>query len=158
MGVAYRECCRQLYRGVHSFRRRLGGDGIEGLLAGLSRPIRSMPTGAAAAVFAHAPARYQPDAVIATGRTAHSKAKYKHVDKLFKATIDWVLIEQHRAELMQRYRFRQARSRRCCCCAGSPESRKNRLYRRARSAPLLGVLVFSQKGLNREAMQMERST
>ena len=30
-----------------------------------------------------------------------SKAKYKHIDKLFMATIDWVLIEQHRQELMQ---------------------------------------------------------
>jgi len=63
-----------------------------------------------------------------------SKAKYKHIDKLFTATIDWVLIEQHWQELMQVALSIQAGS------ISSPlllrrlgsESRKNRLYLAAR--------------------------
>ncbi|ARM04497.1 Tn3 family transposase [Burkholderia pseudomallei] len=63
-----------------------------------------------------------------------SKAKYQHIDKLFTATIDWTLIEQHWQELMQVALSIQAGT------ISSPlllrrlgsESRKNRLYLAAR--------------------------
>jgi TnpA family transposase len=64
----------------------------------------------------------------------HSDAKYKHIDRLFTATIDWVLIERHWQELMQVALSIQAGT------ISSPlllrrlgsESRKNRLYLAAR--------------------------
>nr|WP_231935961.1 transposase [Burkholderia sp. Bp7605] len=63
-----------------------------------------------------------------------SKSRYKHIDKLFTATIDWTLIEQHWQELMQVALSIQAGT------ISSPlllrrlgsESRKNRLYLAAR--------------------------
>jgi TnpA family transposase len=64
-----------------------------------------------------------------------STARFKHIDKLFTATIDWVLIEQHWQELMQVALSIQAGT------MSSPllllrrlgsESRKNRLYLAAR--------------------------
>ncbi|WP_321897141.1 Tn3 family transposase [Burkholderia cepacia] len=62
------------------------------------------------------------------------KAKYKHIDKLFTGTVDWVLIEQHWQELMQVALSIQAGT------ISSPmllrrlgsESRRNRLYLAAR--------------------------
>lgn len=63
-----------------------------------------------------------------------SKTKYKHIDKLFTASIDWELIERHWKELMQVALSIQAGT------ISSPlllrrlgsESRKNRLYLAAR--------------------------
>lgn len=63
-----------------------------------------------------------------------SKVKYSHIDKLFTATIDWALIEQHWQELMQVALSIQAGT------ISSPlllrrlgsESRRNRLYLAAR--------------------------
>ena len=65
---------------------------------------------------------------------SHSDAKYKHIDRLFTATIDWVLIERHWQELMQVALSVQAGT------ISSPpllrrlgsESRKTRLYLAAR--------------------------
>ncbi|SDR61289.1 Tn3 family transposase [Paraburkholderia tuberum] len=73
-----------------------------------------------------------------------SKAKYKHIDKLFTATIDWVLIEQHWQELMQVALSIQAGT------ISSPlllrrlgsESRKNRLYLAARELGNVVRTVF----------------
>ncbi|KND57946.1 Mobile element protein [Candidatus Burkholderia verschuerenii] len=64
----------------------------------------------------------------------NSKTKYKHIDKLFTGSIDWVLIERHWQELMQVALSIQAGT------ISSPlllrrlgsESRKNRLYLAAR--------------------------
>lgn len=63
-----------------------------------------------------------------------NKTKYQHIDKLFTATIDWTLIEQHWQELMQVALSIQAGT------ISSPlllrrlgsESHKNRLYLAAR--------------------------
>ncbi|MGF6472239.1 TnpA family transposase [Paraburkholderia youngii] len=73
-----------------------------------------------------------------------SKAKYMHIDKLFTATIDWVLIEQHWQELMQVALSIQAGT------ISSPlllrrlgsESRKNRLYLAARELGNVVRTVF----------------
>ncbi|CAJ2881670.1 transposase [Burkholderia pseudomallei] len=73
-----------------------------------------------------------------------SKAKYKHIDKLFTATIDWGLIEQHWQELMQVALSIQAGT------ISSPlllrrlgsESRKNRLYLAARELGNVVRTVF----------------
>ncbi|MGY6258826.1 Tn3 family transposase [Paraburkholderia caledonica] len=73
-----------------------------------------------------------------------SKAKYKHIDKLFTATIDWTLIEQHWQELMQVALSIQAGT------ISSPlllrrlgsESRKNRLYLAARELGNVVRTVF----------------
>ncbi|SDH86382.1 Tn3 transposase DDE domain-containing protein [Paraburkholderia phenazinium] len=117
---------------------------IEGLLkAGLSvkaDTVHADTQGQSAAVFAFAYllginlmprirnwkdlVLYRPD----------SKGKYRHIDKLFTATIDWVLIEQHWQELMQVTLSIQAgtiSSPLLLLRLGS-ESRKNRLYLAAR--------------------------
>ncbi|HEX7913706.1 MAG TPA: Tn3 family transposase [Paraburkholderia sp.] len=73
-----------------------------------------------------------------------SKAKYRHIDKLFTATIDWVLIEPHWQELMQVALSIQAGT------ISSPpvlrrlgsESRKNRLCLAARELGNVVRTVF----------------
>ncbi|MFP3647680.1 Tn3 family transposase [Paraburkholderia sp. SIMBA_054] len=127
---------------------------IEGLLkAGLSVKADTVHTdtqGQSAAVFAFTHllgirlmprirnwkdlVLYRPD----------SEAKYRHVDRLFTATIDWVLIERHWQELMQVALSIQAGT------ISSPlllrrlgsESRKNRLYLAARELGNVVRTVF----------------
>ena len=117
---------------------------IEGLLkAGLSvkaDTVHADTQGQSAAVFAFTyllgiklmpRIRNWKDLVLSR---PHSDAKYKHIDRLFTATIDWVLIERHWQELMQVALSIQAGT------ISSPlllrrlgsESRKNRLYLAAR--------------------------
>ncbi|RQU96227.1 Tn3 family transposase [Burkholderia cenocepacia] len=117
---------------------------IEGLLkAGLSvkaDTVHADTQGQSAAVFAFTyllginqmpRIRNRKDLVL---YRPDGKAKYQHIDKLFTATIDWALIEQHWQELMQVALSIQAGT------ISSPlllrrlgsESRKNRLYLAAR--------------------------